>query len=183
MRCHEHEQPCLAARIQTPTTVRLQFEALEYKVRVRREQCSAVGETLWPQLRRSWRRACCSNGVIDVKLTIAAVVEQAECSIAALLDFRDHEIRTDGVDGAGWYEHSVTSYHGVPRLVFGNRTVVDCLAQLRRRYGLLQTEGNGCAGAGTENVPGFAFPVRQTTDRLRKDIVWMHLNGQWLTCQ
>jgi hypothetical protein len=120
--------------------------------------------------------------VINVKLTIAAMVEQAEGGIAALLDLRDHETRTDGVDSAGWHHHRVTGHHGAPCHELGNRTVVDGLTQSRRRHGLLQAEGNGCAGPGTEDVPGFAFAVRQTY-RLRKDIIWMHLNGQGLTCQ
>ncbi len=178
----EDQKPCLPARIQAPDTVRLQLEALEYEVRIGGEQCSPIVEASRQDLSAGRCSLRHSESVINMKLPMAAVVEKAKCGVASLLNLRDHQSRTDGVDRAGRHEYSVASRDRAPGNEVSYGAIVDGQAQLPRRQGMLQTEGNGCAKLSTKYVPRFRLAVRQT-DRLREGVAGMHLNRQRLAGQ
>ena len=51
------------------------------------------------------------NCVLDVKLTLPAVIEKTKRRVAALLDLRNHEPCTDRVDRSGGHENGVARMH------------------------------------------------------------------------
>src|SRR5580704_6562375 len=55
------------------------------------------------------------NRVLDMKLTLSAMIEKAVCCIAALLNLSNDKSRTNCVDRSGGDENAVASRHRVPR--------------------------------------------------------------------
>src|SRR5665647_1347384 len=108
-----------------------------------------------------------------------AIVEQAECRVAALLNLGEYDAGADGVDRAGRDEDDVAFGDGAPLGEMGDRAVPDRRAQLLRREAVLQSERDSRAGDGREDVPGFRLAVRQA-DRACEFIVRMNLDRQWL---
>ena len=73
-----------------------------------RTKCGLATRTVRSAVRRrrmAWRsqRPRMRNGdpVVFVQFALPAIVEQAECRVAALLNFGEHDAGADGVDGAG----------------------------------------------------------------------------------
>ena len=82
------------------------------------------------------KRPWMGNGdpVVFVQFALPAIVEQAECRVAALLNFCEHDAGADGVDGAGRDVDDITFGNRSPVNEFGDRTVLDRRTQLLRRY-------------------------------------------------
>jgi hypothetical protein len=117
--------------------------------------------------------------LLGVKLTLPAVVEQAECRVAALLDLRDHESGADRVDRPGGHDYDVARRHGPPAHTIGYRAVFDGRPQLLRRETPIEPEGDLGPGGGAEDVPGFGLAARQA-HLVCQRIVGMNLDGKWL---
>ena len=66
---------------------------------------SQAGWTIWGP-----ERPGVGNGyaIVDMQFARSAVVEQAECRVAALLNLREHDAGAERVDGAGRDEDGVT---------------------------------------------------------------------------
>src|SRR5882757_5148384 len=82
------------------------------------------------------KRPWVGNGdpVVFVQFALPAIVEQAECRVAALLDFCEHDAGADGVDGSGRDVDDVALDSRSPANEFSDRTVLDRRAQLLWRY-------------------------------------------------
>ena len=87
-----------------------------------------------------------------MQFALPAVVEQAECRVAALLNFGEHDAGADGVDGAGRDEDDVAFRDRAPLDEVGDRAVPDRGAQLLRRELLLQSDGDLRVRAAAERM-------------------------------
>ena len=119
------------------------------------------------------------DAVVFVQFALPAIVEQAECRVAVLLNFGQHDAGADGVDGAGRNVDDVAFGNRSPLNEFGNRTVLDRCTQLLRRYLVLQSSADLRVGLGGEDVPCLALAVRHP-HRARESVVRMNLDRQWL---
>ena len=76
-----------------------------------------------------WRskRPWMGNGhpVVFVQFALPAVIKQAECRVAALLNFCEHDTGADGVDGAGRNVDDVAFRNRPPVDEIGDRTVLN----------------------------------------------------------
>jgi hypothetical protein len=50
---------------------------------------------------------CNGYAIVDVQFTVPAVVEQAKCGVAALLNLGEHDTGAERVDGAGRDEDDI----------------------------------------------------------------------------
>ena len=114
-----------------------------------------------------------------MKLALAAVIEKAECRVAALLDLCNDEVGADRVDGAGRHGDDIARRHRLPRDEIRDRAVVDGLTQVLRRHLPVRAEGDLGSGCRAQNIPSFGLAVRQS-NRLRISIVGMDLDGERL---
>src|SRR4029079_13064902 len=115
-----------------------------------------------------------------MKFTPAPVIEKAKCRVAALLDFRDHQARTNRVDRSGRHCNSVAGMRQMPHQEIRNRAVIDGVTQLLRTDAPLHPQTDFSLERSIQDVPGFGFAVRQS-GRLRIGIIRMNLDGKWLT--
>src|SRR5258708_18323706 len=85
------------------------------------------------------KRPWVGNGdpVVFVQFALPAIVEQAECRVAALLDFCEHDAGADGVDGAGRHVDDVALDNRTPAYEISGLTVLDRRGQFLWRYLLL----------------------------------------------
>ena len=67
-----------------------------------------------------------------MELPLAPIIEQAECHVAALLDFCNDEARADRVNCSRGHENDVTGQHSAPHDKFANRAIGDGLTQSLR---------------------------------------------------
>src|SRR6187397_2790513 len=65
------------------------------------------------------------DAVVDVQFTLSAVVEQAECRVAALLNLGEHDTGADRVDGAGRNEDDVAFRNRTPLNQINDRAIRD----------------------------------------------------------
>src|SRR5271154_1209950 len=96
----ENEKPSLWFRFQTPGGVCGQIDPFEYEVWAGNEKPPLGGKLIRPHLKISRPGVGHHDGVFDMKLTVPAGIEQAECRVAPLLEFRNDETRADGVNGS-----------------------------------------------------------------------------------
>ena len=122
------------------------------------------------------RRYGRSNGIVDMQLTLPAIVKKPKGRVALLLNFRKNDAGADRVNGAGRHEHNVTRARGMPLHPIDDRAVRDRRSQLGRGKHVLQAEGDLGVRSGRENVPRLGLAVGQA-DRPREGIVGMDLNG------
>src|SRR3954451_21453740 len=79
----------------------------------------------------------CCDGTVFVQFARAAIVEQPECRVAALLNFGEYDARAYRMDGAGGDKEDVAFRGGYPLHKTGDRAVPDCCAQSPGRERLL----------------------------------------------
>ena len=79
----QNEKPGLSFRLETPTGVWRQIDALEREVGAGDEKCALVGEPVRTYLKMCGSRFCHRDCPFDVKLTLPAVIEKAEGCVAA----------------------------------------------------------------------------------------------------
>ena len=156
-----------------------QLDPLEHEVGSGDEQRPLVAEPVrsHPCAGRAGVRH--RDRAIDVKLALAAVIEQAERCVAALLDLGNDKPGADRVDRSGGHGDGVVRNHGPPHDKIRDRAVVHGLAQLLAREPPIEADGDLGSGRGAEDIPGFGLAVRQP-HRLRIGIVGMDLDGQRL---
>src|SRR4051812_44048385 len=88
-------------------------------------------------------RPSVGNGyaIVNVQFTVSAVVEQAECGVAALLNLGEHDTGAEGVDSAGRNEDDIAFRNRTPLNQIDDRTVRDRRVQLLWRDPAVQTVG------------------------------------------
>ena len=86
---------------------------------------SSRGEAAWTGLDSNRPGIGNSDGVVFVQFALPAIVEQAECRVAALLNFGKHDTGADGVDRAGRDVDDVAFHDRTPLHQFGDRAVPD----------------------------------------------------------
>ena len=85
-----------------------QFNPLEHEMRACDEDRSLGGEAARTGLAfEAARHAATATPLSFVQFALPAIVEQAECRVAALLNFGEHDAGADGVDRAGRDEDDV----------------------------------------------------------------------------
>src|ERR1700712_4087273 len=92
------------------------------------------GEARRIALRTKRPRVGNGDPVVFMQFALPAIVEQAECRVAVLLNFSQYDAGADGVDGAGRDVDDVAFRDRAPVHQFGDRTVLDRRAQLLWRY-------------------------------------------------
>jgi hypothetical protein len=117
-----------------------------------------------------------------MKVTLSAMIEKAECCIAAFLNFGNDKSRTNCVDRSGGDEDAVASRHSVPRDKIRDRSVRRSHAQLPRSESPLEAQGDLGFRRSAQDVPSFRLAVRQS-DRPCVRVVRMNLNGKWLASE
>src|SRR5713226_9558661 len=110
----ENEEPCLSLCFQAPGGGRRQIDLFEHEMCIRHQKRPRVGELGWcgPEIGRPGIRH--RNCALDVKLTLPIIIEKTEGRVAALLDLRDYDSRTDRMDRPGWHKDNVVRRHGLP---------------------------------------------------------------------
>src|SRR5258705_5369385 len=63
--------------------------------------------------------------IVDVQFTLSAVVEQAECRVAALLNLGEHDAGAESVDGAGRNEDDIAFRNRTPLNQIDDRAIRD----------------------------------------------------------
>ena len=126
----QDEKPGLSFRLQAPSGVWRQIDPLEHEVGAGDEKRPFVGEPVRSHPKMGRSGVCHRDCAFDVKLTLAAVIEQAERCVAALLDLCDDEPGADRVNRSGGHENDVVRQHGLPHDKIRDRAVVHGLAQL-----------------------------------------------------
>ena len=63
--------------------------------------------------------------IVDVQFTLSAVVEQAKCRVAALLNLGEHDAGAESVDGAGRNEDDIAFRHWTPLNQINDRAIRD----------------------------------------------------------
>ena len=97
----DNQKPGLLFRFQAPSGVWRQIDPLEREVRVRDQKRPRVGKPCRRDAKIGGAGVRHRKCVVDVKLTLAAVIEKTKCRVAALLDFRNHKTCADRVDRSG----------------------------------------------------------------------------------
>ncbi len=84
-----------------------EIDPLQNEMLARDENRSGTGKASWTA--SSLNRPGIGNGysVVLVQLALSAIVEQAECRVAALLNLREHNAGAYGVDRASRDEEDV----------------------------------------------------------------------------
>ena len=119
------------------------------------------------------------DGVLDVKFTPPAMIEQTKRRVAALLNFRDHKTCADRVNRSGRDGNSVARTHRLPHDKVRDRPIACGVTHLLRGETALESQADLRVGRGTEHVPSFGLSVRQS-DGLRVSVIWMNLDRKWL---
>src|SRR4051812_17504432 len=123
--------------------------------------CSSCGEASWTELGLNRPGVGNGDGAFFMQFALPAIVKQAECRVAALLNLGEYDTGANGVDRAGGDEDDVAFCDGTPLREGGNRAGPDRCAQSLWREAPLQSQRNPRAWACCENVPGFSLAVRQ----------------------
>ena len=123
--------------------------------------CSSRGEASWIGLDLNRPGVGNSDGAFFMQFALPAIVKQAECRVAALLNLGEYDTGANGVDRSGGDEDDVAFRDGTPLREVGNRAVPDRCAQCLWRESPLQSQRNPRARGCCENVPGFILAVRQ----------------------
>src|SRR5258705_10935076 len=63
------------------------------------------------------------DAIVDVQFTLSAVVEQAECRVAALLNLAEHDAGAEGVNGAGRNEDDIAFRNRTPLNQINDRAI------------------------------------------------------------
>ena len=145
----ENEKPGLSVRFQTPRGVWRQIDPFEYEVWVGNEKSPLHGKLVRLRLKFGRPGLRHRDGVFDVKFTLPPVIEQTECHVASLLDFRNDEACANRVNCPRGHENDVICRHRAPRDEIGDRAVVDGPTQLLRRQSPTKSEGNLGLGSST----------------------------------
>jgi len=132
---------------------------------------------LRPTRDTTWRNIGDCYAIVDVQFTLSAVVEQAECRVAALLNLRQHDAGAESVDGAGRNEDDITFRNRTPLNQINDRAIRDRRAQFLWCDPSIQADADLRARLRRDDVPCFALAVRHP-HRARKRIVRMDLNRQ-----
>ena len=114
-----------------------------------------------------------------MKLTFPTEIEQTECRVASLLEFRNDETRANRVNRSCGHENDIVRRHSAPHDKIGDRAIVDGLTQLLRRQTSTKAEGNLGFRSGAQNIPGFGLAPWQA-HRVRERIVGVDLDRKWL---
>src|SRR5258708_1781849 len=120
-----------------------------------------------------------STGAFFMQFALPAVVEQAECRVATLLNLGEYDAGAYGVDRAGRDEDDVAFRDRTPLRETCNRAIPDRRAQFLGRENSFQSNGHPRIRRCREDVPCFGFSVGET-DGAGKCIVWMNLDRQRL---
>ena len=94
-------------------------------MRVCDERRSSGGEASLTCLSLSRTRLRNGDGVFFMQFPLAAIVEQTECCVAALLNFGEHDTGPYGVDRAGRDEDDVAFRDRTPLREICNRAIPD----------------------------------------------------------
>jgi len=112
-----------------------------------------------------------------VQFTLAAVVEQAERRVAALLNLGEHDAGAERMDSACGNEDDIAFRSRTPVNEINDRAVRDRRAQFLWCDPPVQADADLRARFRRDDVPCFALAVRHS-HRARKRIVRMNLNRQ-----
>ena len=153
----ENEKPGLAVRFQAPSGVWRQIDPFEHEMRIGNEKSPFVGEPvrLHQEIGRSGVRN--RHCVFDVKFTLPAVIEQTKRRIAALLDFRNYEPRSDRVYRPGGHEDDVVRRYGPPHDKSSR-------SSRRRRPHAIAAESFAVSGRAATLASGAALRTYQASD-------------------
>src|SRR5689334_16909792 len=173
----QHQKPGFPFRLQTPCGVRRQVDPLEHKVGAGDEKHAVVSKAVRPHPERSRARICHCYCTLDVKFSLAAMVEQPEGRLTALLDLGNYQPRADCVNRPSGDENDIVREYGPPRDKIRNRAVVHCPAQLLSGELAAESECDPGTGRRTKDVPRLRFAVRQS-HRPRIRVVGMDLDGK-----
>jgi hypothetical protein len=110
--------------------IRRQVDPLEHKVGAGDEKHALVSKAVRPHPEMSRARICHCYCSLDVKFSLAAMVEKAEGRFTALLDLSNYQSRADCVNRPGGDENDIVREYGPPHDKIRNRAVVRCLVQL-----------------------------------------------------
>ena len=124
----ENEKPGLSFRFQIPGGIRCQIDALKYEVWVGNKQPPFGGELVRMHFKISRPGVRHQDGVFDVELAMPARIEQAECGVAALLEFCNDEAGANRMNRSAGNENNIVCRHRMPHDQIGDRVVVDGLA-------------------------------------------------------
>src|SRR5258708_12302630 len=94
-----------------------------------------------------------------MEFALSAMIEQAECCIAALLNLCDDKSRADCVDGPGGDENAVALRDRLPHNKILDRSVLPGLAQLLRRQTPFQAQDPLCFRRTPNHIPTLVLPV------------------------
>ena len=119
------------------------------------------------------------DAVVLVQFTLTAVVEQAECRVAVLLNFGEHDAGADGMNRPGGDEDRIACRDGAPMKQVDDRPVPDRRMQFLRRDPVRQPDADLRAGFCRQDVPRLALAVAQP-DGAREGIVRVNLYRQRL---
>ena len=110
----ESENPSFRIGEQRPARTLGQLNPLEHKMLTRdqnRPLESQAGGMTW-RPKREGVGDC--YAIVYVQFTVSAVVEQAECRVAALLNLGEHDAGAERVDGAGRNEDDIALRNRTP---------------------------------------------------------------------
>jgi hypothetical protein len=110
----QHQKPGFSFRLQTPCGVRRQVDPLEHKVGPGDKKHALLGKAVRPHPERSRAGICHRHCSLDVKFALAAMVEQAEGCLTALLDLSNYQPRADCVNRPGGDENDIVWEYGLP---------------------------------------------------------------------
>src|SRR5258708_17432682 len=96
-----------------------------------------------------------------MEFALSAMIEQAECCIAALLNLCDDKSRADCVDGPGGDENSVALRHRLPHNKIRDRSVLSGLAQVLRSQTPFHAPGDLGFRSSAQDIPGLGLSVLQ----------------------
>ena len=78
------------------------------------EKHALVSKAVRPHPKRSRARICHRHCSLDVKFSLATMVEQAEGCLTALLDLSNYQPRADSVNCSGGDENDIVWEYGLP---------------------------------------------------------------------
>jgi hypothetical protein len=118
------------------------------------------------------------DAVVFVQRALPSKIEQAECRVAALLNFSKYDTGTDGVDGACRDVDHIALRDRTPVNQLGDGAVLYRGAQFLQRDLVFQSDAYLRIGLGRKDIPGLALAIRHS-QCAGESVVRMNLDRQW----
>ena len=160
----QNEKPGLPFRLQPPIGVWRQLDPLQHEVGAGDEKRPLVAEPVRPHPKTGRAGVSHRDCALDVQLALAAVIEQTERRVAALLDLRNDEPGADRVYRSCRHGNGVirsTVRHATRSAIEPSSTA---WRSCWRREPPIEADSDLGSGCGTQDVPGFGLAVRQPID-------------------